>query len=202
MRVVAIGYGFLFAIFLKMRKAPVRRPRLDVSISKWRLGAEFLDHLPALLRVGFALIEKLFGLFGVDDRELRIASFMHDEVAEFGVIRILRSINDKRGLALFGKARVIMEAIEVTTFDRHLLFFDRVDQTAFDVLFSAGAIADDQGRSIIGFGFLEDFDRRSGVGAQSDAADVDVAIGHRHKRQVLLRFFLTGSGEFVDGTSL
>ena len=127
---------------------------------------------------------------------------MHDEVAEFGVIRILRSINDKRGLALFGKARVIMEAIEVTAFDRHLLFFDRVDQAAFDVLFGAGAIADDQGRSIIGFSFLEDFDRRSGVGAQSDAADVDVAIGHRHKRQVLLRFFLTRSGEFVDGTSL
>ena len=188
---------------LPIEKTPPIARRCLIGICPKRgLFAELLDRSPAILRVLLALGEELFGVLGIDDRELAEAGLLHDEVAELRVVRFHRSIDDEAGFALLDEARVVMEAIEVAAFDRLLFFLDRVDQAALDVLFGARAVADDEGRAVIGFGFLQGLDGFAGVGAESDLSNVDVLVGHRHEGEVLLGFFLTRGGELVDGTGL
>lgn len=70
------------------------------------------------------------------------------------------------------------------------------------MLLGAGAIADDQGRAVVGFGFLQGLDGFGRVGPKGDLGDVDVAIGHGHEGEVLLRFLLAGGGELIDRAGL
>lgn len=172
-----------------------------LDIQQRRLFAELLDVVVTLLSVLLALGKEFFGMLGVDDRELAEAGLLHDEVAEFGEIRFL-AIEGQRALAFGLEARIVTEGGEVTAFDGFLLLLNRVDEAAFDVLLGAGAVADDQGRAVIGFGFLQGLDGFGGVGAKGDLGDIDVAISHRHEGQVLLRFLLTRGGELIDRAGL
>ena len=70
------------------------------------------------------------------------------------------------------------------------------------MLLGAWAVADNKGWTIVALGFLEGLDGLHWVGAKGDLSDIDVSIGHGHESEVLLGFFLTGSGELVDGTGL
>ena len=70
------------------------------------------------------------------------------------------------------------------------------------MLLGAWAVADNKGWTVVALGFLEGLDGLHWVGAKGDLGDIDVSIGHGHESEVLLGFFLTGSGELVDGTGL
>lgn len=79
------------------KEKPVAMDGLDIQ--RRRLFAELLDVVIPLLSVLLALSKELFGMLGVDDRELAEAGLLHDEVAEFGEIRFL-AVEGERALAL------------------------------------------------------------------------------------------------------
>jgi len=103
-------------------------------------------------------------VLGIDDREHGEAGLLHDEVAELGPIG-LGAVDLQGVLAFLREARIVTEGAEVAAFHRFFLFLDGVDEAALDVLFGAGAVADDERGSVIGFGFLDRLDGRGGVGA-------------------------------------
>ena len=140
-------------------------------------------------------------MFWVDDRKLGESRLLHQEISEFGPIRFF-AIDSETWLACRHIAWVITEAGEIATFNGLSFFLDGIDKAAFDMLFQAWAIADDKGWTIVRFCFFEGLDGFHWVCAESDLSDIDVSIRHRDQSKVLLGFFLTGSGEFVDGTGL
>ena len=151
---------FIVVSMVKRKKGSAKKPRGEAGLlafAKRRLRAELLDVRPTLLGVGFALGEEFLGLLGVDDRKHGVTGLVHDEVAEFRVIRFDRAIDHERALALLFEARVVMEAVEVTAFDGRLLLLDGVDEATLDVLLGAGAVADDEGRAVVGFRFAAGF---------------------------------------------
>ena len=140
-------------------------------------------------------------MLGIDDRELGETGLVHDEVAEFGEVGLF-AVDLQGALALGFEARIESPSGEVAAVDGHLLLFDGVHKAALDVLLGAGAVAEDERRSIVGFSLFKGFDRRGGIGAEGNLSDVNVAISHRHEGEVLLGFLLAGSGELVDGAGL
>ena len=62
----------------------------------------------------------------------------------------------------------------------------------------AGAVADDEGRAVVGLGLVNGLEGLSRVGAHGDLRHVDVAVAHGDLGQGLLLGHLTGSGELSD----
>ena len=81
-------------------------------------------------------------MFWVEDWEHAEAGFMHDEFAELAEVW-LSAVELESWFAFLESSRVIAEGGEVAAFDCIVLFLDRVDEAALDVLFGAWAVADD-----------------------------------------------------------
>ncbi len=62
----------------------------------------------------------------------------------------------------------------------------------------AGRVGKDDGRPIVGFGFLEGLDQLLLVVAHGNAGHIYVAVGHHHAAHVLLGDLLAGGGELGD----
>mgnify|MGYP007012692717 CR=1 FL=1 len=67
-------------------------------------------------------------------------------------------------------------------------------------MLDARAVADDDGRTIIGFSFADGFEGLVRVGAHGHLGNINVAIAHGHHAQVLLRCRFTTGREFSDRT--
>ena len=61
-----------------------------------------------------------------------------------------------------------------------LFFLLGETHTAFHAVLNAGAVADDQGRSRIGFCFPDGFQGLVGIGAHGYLGYVDIAVTHGH----------------------
>ncbi len=81
--------------------------------------------------------------------------------------------------------------------DRQLLLLEAVAHFLHPVRDAVG-IGDDDGRAVVGFGFLEGLDGLRGVGAEGDARHIDVVVVHGHQGQVLLFRGLAAGGELGD----
>ena len=116
-------------------------------------------------------------------------------VAVFGVDvfcnrdRRLLGVEDKRSLSLGGESRVVTEQCPVTGIHGHLLVFELAVE--IETVVDAGAVADDQGRTIVCFRFLENLQGLSVVCAEGDTAHVNVLVAHGDEAQVLLAGALT-----------
>ena len=62
----------------------------------------------------------------------------------------------------------------------------------------AGAVADDEGRAVVGLGLVDGLEGLSRVGAHGNLCHVDVAVAHGNLGQRLLLGHLTGGGELSD----
>ena len=94
------------------------------------------------------------------------------------------------------------EGVPVAALDSLLHLILAVHHAALDGVHFAGAVSDDQGRTVVSFGFLDGLDGLSGVGAHSDLSNVDIAIGHGDFSEALLLHFLTGSCELCNLTDV
>ena len=63
------------------------------------------------------------------------------------------------------------------------------------------SIGDNERRAVIAFGFDECLNRLVRVGAVSNFGDIDIAVCHRDRAEVLLCHVLSGGGELGDGGS-
>ena len=62
----------------------------------------------------------------------------------------------------------------------------------------AGAVADDEGRAVVGLGLVDGLEGLGRVGAHGNLCHVDVAVAHGNLGRGLLLGHLTGSGELGD----
>ena len=67
-----------------------------------------------------------------------------------------------------------------------------------ETVVDAGAVADDQRRTIVCFCFLENLQGLSVVCAESNATDVNILVAHGDEAEVLLASALTGGSEEGD----
>ena len=71
----------------------------------------------------------------------------------------------------------------MSAFYSHLLMLQAFGQVK--TVGGAVTVSDDQGRTVVGFGFQKGAQRLSVLGAEGDGGDVDVAVGHGNDTEVL-----------------
>ena len=84
--------------------------------------------------------------------------------------RRLLGVEDKRGLSFGGESRVVTEQSPVTGIHGHLLVLKLAVE--IETVVDAGAVADDQRRTIVCFCFLENLQGLSVVCAEGDTAQL------------------------------
>ena len=162
-----------FLIYLKGRKAdPIAQS--DEVATSYLLQADqpfrILGHgvIESVAGVNFLLevVGELLGHFRIVTGELLVAVFGVDVFCNRNS-RLL-GVEDKRSLSLGGESRVVTEQCPVTGIHSHLLVFQLAVE--IEAVVDAGAVADDQRRTIVCFCFLKNLQCLSIVCAEGDTA--------------------------------
>ena len=140
------------------------------------------------------VVGELLGHFRIATGELLVAVFGVDVFRDRDC-RLL-GVEDKRSLAFGGESRVVAEQCPVTGIHGHLLVLKLAVE--IETVVDAGAVADDQRRTIVCFRFLENLQGLSVVCADGDTAHVNVLVAHGDEAQVLLTGALTSGSEEGD----
>ena len=171
-------------------------PRNDVSCLQptplqanqpFRILAHCVIECVAGVHFLLEVVGELLGHFRIVTGELLVAVFGVDVFCNRD--RRLLGVEDKRSLSLGGESRVVTEQCPVTGIHGHLLVFELAVE--IETVVDAGAVADDQGRTIVCFRFLENLQGLSVVCAEGDTAHVNVLVAHGDEAQVLLAGALT-----------
>ena len=112
------------------------------------------------------VVGELLRHFRIVTGELLVAVFGIDVFCNRN--RRLLGVEDKRGLSFGGESRVVAEQSPVTGIHSHLLVLKLVVE--IETVVDAGAVADDQRRTIVCFRFLENLQGLSVVCAEGDTA--------------------------------
>ena len=113
-----------------------------------------------------------------------IAVLAHDELLE--VARGLLGVELERILSFVCQLRIEAIEVPVACLDCLLFLGDGEAHGALHVVLDARAVADDEGRSVIGLSLADGAQCLVGVGTQGNLCDVDVSIAHCHHAQVFL----------------
>ena len=140
------------------------------------------------------VVGKLLRHFRIVTGELLVAVFGVDVFCDRN--RRLLGVENKGSLAFGGESRVVAEQSPVTGIHSHLLVLKLAVE--IETVVDAGAVADDQRRTIVCFRFLENLQGLSVVCAEGNATDVNVLIAHGDEAEVLLAGALTGGSEEGD----
>ena len=190
-----------FLIYLKGRKAdPIAQS--DEVATSYLLQADqpfgILAHsvIESVAGVHFLLevVGELLGHFRIATGELLVAVFGVDVFCNRD--RRLLGVEDKRSLSFGGESRVVTEQSPVTGIHGHLLVLKLAVE--IETVVDAGAVADDQRRTIVCFCFLENLQGLSIVCAEGNATDVNVLVAHGDEAEVLLASTLTSGSEEGD----
>ncbi len=175
-----------------------KSPRYRGVSGRWCDGL-FVVQVDELEQVLVALLGVLFVLREQDSGALRelagqtaVTGLVHQEL----LIAAGRCLGVERELLLGG--RVEAEHVPVTAVDSLLHFLLAVGHAALDGVHLAGCVANDQGRAVIGFRFLDGLQGLRGVGAHGDLGHVDITVGHGNLREGLRLGLLAGSRELCD----
>ena len=144
------------------------------------------------------VVGELLGHFRIVTGELLVAVFGVDVFCNRD--RRLLGVEDKRGLSFGGESRVVTEQSPVTGIHGHLLVLKLAVE--IETVVDAGAVADDQRRTIVCFCFLENLQGLSVVCAEGDTAHVNVLVAHGDEAEVLLAGALTSGSEEGDGATV
>src|SRR5574344_2958883 len=185
-----------------LRSAYKNGPRISAESVHFQSGRTLHDGFRGHFLVeGEAGVHFLLELVGEFLRDFRLGA-RKGLVAVLGVDvfryrnRGLLAVQRERSLALRDKLRIVTEERPVTGIDGHLL----VGALAAEVesVVDARAVRDDERRSVMRFGFLEDLERLNVIRAYGDAADVNVLVAPRDESEVLLACALARGGEQSD----
>lgn len=120
----------------------------------------------------------------------------HDELLE--VACGLLGVELERILSLVCQLGIEAVEVPVACLDGLLFLGDGEAHGALHVVLDARAVADDEGRSVIGLSLADGTQCLVGVGTQRDLCDVDVTIAHGHHAQVFLPGHLAACCELGD----
>ena len=140
------------------------------------------------------LLEELLGALGEGTRQRSVTGLVHQEL----LITARGLLGIERELLAGSSGGIEPEQVPVAALDSLLHFLLAVDHAALDGVHLAGAVADDEGRAVVGLGLVDGLEGLSRVGAHGDLRHVDVAVAHGNLGQRLLLGHLTGSGELSD----
>ena len=188
----------LIALYLKGRKADLIARSDEVATSYLLqanqpfsvLGHRFVE---CVAGVHFLLevVGELLGNFRVVTGELLVAVFGVDVFCNRN--RRLLGVENKGSLAFGSESRVVTEQGPVTGIHSHLLVCKLAVE--IETVVDAGAVADDQRRTVVCFRFLENLQGLSVVCAEGDTTDVNVLVAHGDEAEVLLAGALTSGSE-------
>ena len=114
------------------------------------------------------VVGQLLGNFRVVTGELLVAVFGVDVFCNRD--RRLLGVEDKRSLSFGGESRVVTEQSPVTGIHGHLLVLKLAVE--IEAVVDAGAVADDQRRTVVCFCFLENLQGLGVVCAEGDTAQL------------------------------
>ena len=149
-----------FPLYIKKRREPKFLRLSSLFLRVWnRLQADqpfrILGHrvIEGITCVDFLLevVGQLLGNFRIVTGELLVAVFGVDVFCDRN--RRLLGVEDKRSLSFGGESRVVTEQSPVTGIHGHLLVLKLAVE--IEAVVDAGAVADDQRRTIVCFCFLE-----------------------------------------------
>ena len=157
-------------------------------------GLELEEVLVASHSGLLVLLEELLGALGELAREAAVASLVHEEL----LVATRRLLGVERELLALGSGRVEAVEVPVTALDGALHLELAVLHAALDGVHLAGAVADDQGRAVVGLGLLDGLQGLRRVGTHGNLGDVDVAVGHGDLGEGLLLGHLAGGSKLRD----
>ena len=114
------------------------------------------------------VVGELLGHFRIVTGELLVAVFGVDVFCDRD--RRLLGVEDKRSLSFGGESRVVTEQSPVTGIHGHLLVLKLAVE--IETVVDAGAVADNQRRTIVCFRFLEDLQGLGVVCTEGDTAQL------------------------------
>ena len=114
------------------------------------------------------VVGELLGHFRIVTGELLVAVFGVDVFCNRD--RRLLGVEDKRSLSFGGESRVVTQQCPVTGIHGHLLVLKLAVE--IETVVDAGAVADDQRRTIVSFCFLENLQGLSVVCAEGDTTQL------------------------------
>ncbi len=175
---------------------PTRRLLYEHYVVLFHLGQGFVA-LVAPLGVLLGGDEEFFGLGGEGLHQGVVADLAHNEVAELAPVGLLR-VEVEAILSFIFLSGIEVPQVPVAALDGLLLLVLRATHTDLDTVVDAGCVADDERRSVVGLGLLDDVEVLSLAGAHSHLCHIDVAVALGNHTEVFLADLLTRGGEFGD----
>jgi len=179
-------------LFFKENAPGIFRERCSVSYSRSEDLTDLLEEVHAVSRIFFSLSEERFSLSRSSFQQLFVAVFTADEVL-ISLGRVFGFPNER-----FVEVRVVAVQRPVTGI--HSTFLLDLRFRHVDTMEHTGSIGNDDGRTIVRFSFADRGQRLLAVGTHGNAGDVDVAVAHAHKTEVLLGHAHTVGGKERDST--